>query len=126
MRASGFLLLFLALAGCPDDPPLYGPPTESVCPPGSTLTWTSFGMQFMQSYCTKCHDSNKYGADRMGAPGFHDFDTLFGVKAVKEHVDWTTASGPTSTNTSMPPEGQPAPTLEERRMLGEWIACGLP
>jgi hypothetical protein len=62
----------------------------------------------------------------MGAPSFHDFDSLFGIKAVSEHIDETAASGPAVTNTGMPPEGQMMPSLAERQMLGEWIACGMP
>lgn len=119
-------LLATLIAGCEDEVPLFGPPTESVCPTDSTITYTNFGKQFMEDYCVECHDSNKVGAARQGATSFHDFDTLFGVKAVKEHVDYTSAAGPAATNTSMPPEGHPTPTLEERQMLGEWIACGLP
>jgi hypothetical protein len=115
--------LALAVAGCGE--PLFGPPTESICPTPSTLTYENFGRTFMESYCTRCHSSELVGEDRMGAPSFHDFDTLFGIKAVSEHVDETTASGPASTNDSMPPDGD-KPTLAERQMLGEWIACGMP
>ncbi len=121
-----FALLGALLAGCPSQEPLFGPPTESICPTDSTLTYTNFGKPFMESYCTECHDSKKIGADRKGATSFHDFDTLFGIKAVQEHVDYTSAAGPAATNTSMPPDGYPAPSLEERQQLGEWIACGMP
>lgn len=126
--AAGALAVAVALAavGCSDEPPLFGPPTESVCPPGSTLTYDSFGKPFMEAYCTECHDSALRGAERQGATSFHDFDTLFGIKAVSEHIDFTTAAGPAATNTSMPPDGEPQPTLEERRQLGEWIACDMP
>lgn len=116
----------LALAACSDPPPLFGPPTESVCPQGSTLTYDNFGKTFMETYCTQCHHSALRGAERMGATSFHDFDTLFGIKAVSEHIDFTTASGPAATNTSMPPEDYPRPSLAERQMLGEWIACDMP
>jgi hypothetical protein len=121
------LTLTLGLAtACSDEPPLFGPPTESVCPPDSTLTYANFGKAFMESYCTQCHHSSLRGEARMGAPSFHDFDTRQGVKVVDEHVDMTSASGPAATNTSMPPEGYPVPSLAERQQLGEWIACGLP
>lgn len=123
------LVLGLALglgAGCTDDPPLFGPPTESECPPDSTLTYSNFAKPFMESYCTQCHHSSLRGEARMGAPSFHDFDTLQGIKVVKAHVDQTTAAGPAATNTSMPPKGYDAPSLEERKQLGEWLACGLP
>ena len=124
MRA--LLGLVLALVACTDTKPLFGPPTESPCPPtGTTLTYESFGKPFMAAYCTRCHDSKLRGEDRQGAPSFHDFDTIFGIRAVSDHIDETTASGPAATNDSMPPD-KPAPTLAERQQLGEWIACDMP
>jgi hypothetical protein len=101
----------------------FGPPTESVCPEGSTLTWGSFGQDFMATYCTECHASTLMGADRQGAPLYHDFDTLDGVLPVLDHIDWKAAAGPAATNELMPPAGNPTPTLEEREQLGEWLAC---
>ncbi len=121
MKRFAFLL---ALAGCGPDS-VFGPPTESVCPTDSTLTYENFGKGFMTQYCTRCHSSELMGADRQGAPSFHDFDTLYGIRAVSDHIDETTASGPAATNTGMPPDN-PAPTLDERKQLGEWIACGMP
>jgi hypothetical protein len=115
-----------ACAACGgDSQPLFGPPTESVCPPDSTLTYENFGREFMEDYCTRCHHSELMGADRQGAPLFHDFDTVFGIRAVSDHVDFTTAAGPAAVNDSMPPDGA-KPTLAEREMLGEWIACEMP
>jgi hypothetical protein len=119
------LIFVVALVGCPNNTPVFGPPTESVCPPGSTLTYENFGQPFMESYCTRCHATTLRGSARQGAPSFHDFDTLFGIKVVFDHIDETTAAGPAATNTSMPPD-KPAPTLDERKQLGEWIACGMP
>ncbi|MBL0217656.1 MAG: hypothetical protein IPQ07_27745 [Myxococcales bacterium] len=112
------------LTGCPGDP-VFGPPTEATCEPGSTLTYTNFGKPFMETYCTRCHSSELVGSQRHGAPSFHDFDSLFGIKAVSEHIDETTAAGPAATNDGMPVDG-PTPTLDERRQLGEWIACKMP
>jgi len=110
--------------GCIDDVEEFGPPTESTCPPGSTLTWESFGQEFMATYCTRCHASTLTGDARQGAPLYHDFDTLDGVLAVADHVDRKAASGPAATNELMPPSA-PTPTLEERQQLGEWLACEL-
>ncbi len=121
----GGLAIAIAIAGAACEPPLFGPPTEAVCPPTSTLTYENFGREFMEDYCTRCHAADLMGAARQGAPTFHDFDTRFGVKAVDEHIDLTTAAGPAATNESMPPDG-PWPTLRERELLGEWIACGVP
>lgn len=116
--------LLALLAAC-TSAPVFGPPTQSVCPAGSTLTYESFGKPFMDAYCTRCHASTLRGEQRHGAPGLHDFDTLFGIKVVFDHIDETTAAGPAATNTGMPPD-RPAPTVAERRQLGEWIACGMP
>lgn len=121
MRA---LWLLCLMVGC-GTTPIYGPPTESVCPQGSTLSYQGFGKPFMERYCTRCHAASLRGSQRMGAPSFHDFDTLFGIKVVFDHIDETTAAGPAATNTGMPPD-RPAPTVAERKQLGEWIACGMP
>ena len=119
-----FLVLLLA---CNTDDP--GPsarlPTESLCPPDSTLDWDNFGRAFMESYCTSCHSSELEGAARHGAPSFHDFDTRFGVKGVASHVDSSSAAGPAATNIAMPPSGR-TPSVDERRLLGEWLACDVP
>lgn len=115
----------LALVAACTSTPVFGPPTQSVCPAGSTLTYESFAKPFMDAYCTRCHASTLRGEQRQGAPGLHDFDTLFGIKVVFDHIDETTAAGPAATNTGMPPDS-PAPTVAERRQLGEWIACGMP
>jgi hypothetical protein len=123
MRA---LALWAAAAlGCGGTGALYGPPTESECLQGSTLTYEEFGKPFMERYCTRCHAASLRGAQRMGAPSFHDFDSLFGIKVVADHIDETTAAGPATTNAGMPPD-KPAPSLEERKQLGVWIACGMP
>jgi hypothetical protein len=119
-----WILMLFAVAACGD--PVFGPPTESACPPDSTLTYEGFGQPFMEKYCTDCHSSELRGDKRHGAPSFHDFDTLFGIKAVADHIDETAAAGPAATNTGMPPDGEPKPTLTERRQLGEWIACEMP
>ncbi|MEZ4403063.1 MAG: hypothetical protein R3B06_23775 [Kofleriaceae bacterium] len=125
--AAALLVATLAVAGgCGgDDGALFGPPTAAACPPAPGPTWDSFGQAFMTQYCTRCHASTLTGADRHGAPSFHDFDTVFGVRAVRAHIDETTASGPAATNTSMPPDGD-QPTLAERVTLGQWLACGAP
>jgi hypothetical protein len=79
----------------------------------------------MTVYSTRRHSSEVIGVDRMGAPPGHDFDTLFGIRLVSEHIDETAAAGPAAANMGMPP-AQPMPTLMERQQLGEWLACGAP
>ena len=123
MKSFAAAVLLAASGGC--GTPLYGPPTGSVCPPDSTLTYASFGKPFMEEYCTRCHSSTLHGSDRHGAPAFHDFDTLSGIKNVSDHIDETTAAGPASVNEGMPDSGK-LPGVAQRELLGEWIACGMP
>lgn len=115
------------LVACGSDGPtsVFGPPTESTCPPSSTLTYETFGKKFMEDYCTRCHSSTLVGAARQGAPSFHDFDFVEGIRPLADHIDETTASGPAATNLGMPEDGN-KPTLAERQQLGEWLACGAP
>lgn len=102
-----------------------GPPTGATCPPGSTLSYESFGRPFVEKYCTGCHASTLVGAARNGATPYHDFDSLEGIRVVAGHVDQMAGSGPDATNTQMPPL-EPRPSLEERQQLSEWLACGAP
>ncbi len=104
-----------------------GQPTGAVCPTPATLTYVNFGKAFLDKYCVECHDANKSGAARQGAPEFHDFDTLVGLKQVADHADEYAGSGPAATNLLMPTENgtRPIPTLAERVQFSEWIACGV-
>lgn len=124
MRAVIFACVISCLGACTSKPTL-GPPTQSVCPSDSTLTYQSFGKPFMDHYCVDCHDSNKTGAARQGAPDFHDFNTVLGIRGVANHIDESSAAGPAAFNDSMP-EDDPKPSDEERKKLGEWLACGAP
>lgn len=121
------LLLAPGLTACGGHDPVLGPPTGAACPPAATLTYDSFGREFMTAYCVECHDSELHGADRQGAPSFHDFDTLEGIQAVAEHVDQSAGSGPDATNDQMPPgDYSPRPSRTEREDLARWLACGAP
>ena len=103
-----------------------GGPTGAVCPESSELTYESFGREFMTAYCTRCHSSALEGSSRQGAPSDHDFDTLAGIEETAvEHIDEEAAAGPLRVNTGMPPSA-PRPSENERRQLGEWLACGTP
>jgi hypothetical protein len=116
----------LAVGACGDrDEHQERAPTGAICPPDSTLTYETFGREFMATYCTRCHASSVSGAARNGAPSDHDFDTLAGIEANKEHIDEYAAAGPAHVNTTMPPT-EPKPSLAEREMLGEWLACEMP
>ena len=127
-------LLLGALVACGPDS-VFGPPTESTCPQGSTLTYDNFGKPFMEKYCVWCHAEALPRSKRNGAPLFHDFDSLQGVLQTPDHIDQQTGIGPEAENHFMPPDRCPSepggslgvncakPTDEERRQLAEWIAC---
>jgi uncharacterized membrane protein len=119
------LLLCLPLLAACDGGEEDGTPSGAECPDGSTLTWDTFGRQFLADYCTRCHSSELSGAQRQGAPNDHNFDSVEYVRAEIEHTDAEAAAGPDAVNTSMP-IGGPTPTEDERRKLGEWLACGAP
>jgi hypothetical protein len=132
MRAVHTCLFFVALAGC--GPSGGGdasvPPdafsTGTLCPPSSTLTYESFGAPFFETYCLRCHaTSNVTVESRNGAPDDVNFDDPTLVRALLRRIDRMAAIGPLQENRLMPPEGT-APSDEERRLLGEWIACGAP
>ncbi len=111
--------------------------TETLCPDPdpNTVTYASFGEQFMTSYCLQCHTSELPRSMRNGAPLFHDFDTLLGVVQVWNHIDQQAGFGPAAENTFMPPKRCPSvpggkldrdcrqPTDDERRKLADWLAC---
>ena len=119
MRA---LLLVSLLVACGGDDP-QGVDTGSTCPP-TPLTYASFGQAFFASYCTSCHAETVTGDARQGAPRTIDFDTRSGVRMNTSRIDKTAAFGPDARNHLMPPADHPAqPTDEERRLLGEYIAC---
>jgi uncharacterized membrane protein len=118
---------FLAVTGASscgsdDDHHPEGGASGAVCPAGNTLSYDSFGRDFMQKYCTRCHASSVTGDLRNGAPADHNFDTRADILAMADHIDEHAAAGPDAVNTAMPPDGT-APTEEERRKLGEWLAC---
>ncbi len=97
--------------------------TQSVCPTVDPPTYDSFGRTFMERYCTECHDSAKTGALRQDAPATIDFETLALLRMWTSPIDKQAAFGPAAENTNMPPAGNPQPTADERRRLGELIAC---
>lgn len=116
------LVPMLLVVGCDGDD---ATPSGAVCPDDSTLTWDSFAKSFMTSYCTRCHSTTLTGSARQGAPNDHNFDSVALVRDEIEHTDEQAAAGPDAVNTGMP-IGGPTPTEDERRKLGEWLACGAP
>ena len=111
----------LLLGGCGEE----GPPTGATCPTDNTLTAANFGTDFMNRYCNRCHASGVSGLARAGAPTDVNFDTLEGVRREAANIDRWSGASDTVTNTSMPPGGT-SPSVEERRKLSQWLACGAP
>lgn len=110
------------LAACRGDE---GEPTRSVCPSDSTLTYANFGRSLFERYCYRCHTRDLVGTDRSGSPLGSDYDSLTAIRAQREELDHHAAAGPNAVNEHMPPDGV-RPSLDERRRLGEWLACGAP
>jgi hypothetical protein len=102
-----------------------GPASGATCPANSSLTYDNFGKDFMTKYCLRCHSSKVTGAARMMAPADHNFDTLAEIALLTAHIDQYAAAGPASTNEKMPLNGA-KPSLDERKKLGEWLACDAP
>jgi uncharacterized membrane protein len=91
------------------------------CPTGSTLTYDTFGKQFITDFCVKCHTVAKVKPDRKAPEGVN-FDTMEDIIKWAEDIDETAAKGPNKTNEKMPP-GMRRPTPEQREQLGQWLAC---
>lgn len=95
---------------------------------GVELTYERFGADFMNAYCVGCHSSElKSVVDRLGAPSDMNFDDIESIRAMADVIDEHAAAGPAAVNGEMPPgDWSPAPTDEERSLLGVWLACGAP
>ena len=87
----------------------------ATCPTNSTLTYDNFGRGFFLRYCDSCHGTG--GRTRPSMASLSD------IRAHSSEIDQEAAAGPDGVNTAMP-EGSPLPTEDERRRLGEWLACG--
>ncbi|NVB81988.1 MAG: hypothetical protein HOV81_26640 [Kofleriaceae bacterium] len=99
-------------------------PTGSTCPPTDPPTYASFGQAFFSKYCTDCHSANS--PNRHDAPGDQNFDTEDDIRRHAADIDSEAAAGPDATNTSMPEKSvnvMTLPTLEERKLLGQYLAC---
>jgi hypothetical protein len=93
---------------------------ERVCPPDSVVTYQSFAAGFIAEYCTGCHSSEIPANMRQDAPPEVNFNTYEEIQQRADRVYARAADG----YRTMPPAGGPTP--EERVLLGEWLACGLP
>ena len=118
MKHLALLCLAIAgLSGCNDDE---GRPTGATCPTASPPTYADFGRTFFATYCMGCHSAA--ANDRHGAPAELNWDTQAEVDAHLAEIDREAASGPSATNRLMP-EAEPDPTDDERKTLGEFLAC---
>lgn len=102
-----------------------GSASGAVCSTTATATYENFGRDFFDQYCLRCHSETLSGPDRNGAPPEHNFDTVGLIHNQRLLIDAQAAIGPDHENRDMPPTG-PFPTDEERRILGEWLACHTP
>jgi uncharacterized membrane protein len=79
------------------------------CPPDSTLTYQSFGEPLIADRCLSCHASR-------------ESPRLTSVEQIRAN---SAAIMESAVGTSKMPEGI-GMSLEERELLGEWLACGAP
>jgi cytochrome c5 len=114
----------MAFAACESEHVHEGSPSQATCPTDNSLTYDSFGKGFMDTYCVRCHSSSLKGSARQGAEPGHNYDTLNGILPWLDHIDEHAGAGPMIINTEMPPSG-PLPKDDERRKLGQWLACEL-
>lgn len=77
-------------------------------------------MPFMSTWCASCHAAGLSGDDRRGAPADLNLDTHDAIR--EQLVRVYAAAG--DEHETMPPAG--GPTLDERVLLGDWLACGAP
>jgi uncharacterized membrane protein len=103
------IALCCVLAACATDSSTGIDVATLECPPDSALTYESFGQLAIADHCLSCHAGKQ--SPRLG--------TVEEVRAHKSAIlDQAVAS------TSMPQGGDML--LEERQLLGEWLACGAP
>ena len=79
------------------------------CPPTSALTYEDYGQLVIEDNCLSCHAGNE--SPRLG--------TVEEIRANKDAILREAVA-----STAMPDNADM--TLEERQVLGEWLACGAP
>ena len=103
------VLVSLVVGACATDSSTGIDPSAITCPPESTLTYENYGQLVIEEQCLSCHASKE--RPKLG--------TLEDVRASRQAIMRTAVS-----STSMP-RGT-GMLLEERQILGEWLACGAP
>jgi uncharacterized membrane protein len=106
--------MLLWLLACTGAPAADSGACQERAPP---LTWASFGQGWMGKHCVGCHSSLLPEAERNGAPVGIDLDTW------EDAVAWgpRIAARSLGDAPTMPPGG--GPSVEERRLLAEWLEC---
>ena len=83
--------------------------SDVTCPPDSTLTYANFGEVFIADNCLSCHPTK-------ARP---DLSQLTVIQNNPQSLMKVAVTG-----TSMPKGSSMA--IEDRQLLGEWLACGAP
>ena len=109
LSAFRITVLGAVAAACTADPSSGIAASEVVCPSDSTLTYESFGSAFLADNCLSCHITKERPP----------LTTQAAVQANKSAIISAAV-----TSTRMPADG--ALAIEERQLLGEWLACGAP
>lgn len=103
------VLLAAAVTACTANTDTGITASDLTCPPDSTLTYANFGQAFLADNCSSCHTSR-------------DRPSLTTQAAVQSNraaiIDVAVTSNVMPASGSM--------TLDERKLLGEWLTCGAP
>jgi uncharacterized membrane protein len=101
-------LVCLVISGCATNST--GVDTASItCPPDSTLTYENFGQPLVTDQCLSCHATAQKPALATQAEIQGNRQAILKV----------------AVETTQMPKGS-AMGLDERQLLGEWLACGAP
>jgi uncharacterized membrane protein len=82
--------------------------SELSCPPDSTLTYANFGKDVITTACMSCHDTE---SPRLATQAMIQSRAT----QILDAAVYTDA---------MPEDG--TMTIDERKLLGEWLVCGAP
>ena len=104
-------LLSVVLLACGSDAGSDGGTSLSsgACPPGSTLTYASFGQAFVSEHCGECHSGRESPTLKTQAQVQANANKIY-----REAV-----------SSSRMPEGASL-SASQRQQLGEWLTCGAP
>jgi len=106
---SRLAIVVLVFSACATDSSSGITAESVVCPPDSTLTYETFGEVFISENCQSCHASKERPA-------------LGTQAAVQKNAKALINTAVTSTSM---PRGT-SMSIEDRELLGEWLACGAP